>query len=636
MEWLAQACLSNALVATLLALLAAVAGTFVRRPALTHGLWLLVLIKLVTPPVAPVALLPAPAEMPPIAADALVDRLAEGTPVTDGDAVEEPAPGAPVEDRSITDAAVAPAGLGDPFQATRRWLLATWGAGALGWWGLAAWRIVRFRRSLNDAHPADAELRDQVELLAGRLGLKSCPRIAFVPGRIPPLVWSIGVPRLILPEALWATLEPEARESLLTHELAHLRRRDHWTRWLELWTGGLYWWLPVVWWARRALREAEEQCCDAWVVAARPEAARTYAHALLATLDFLSEPRPAVPLGASGIGHVSCLKRRMTMIVRAQTPKALSWRGRLAVLALGATLLPLTPTWAQREETPKDPPPAPEATPREDTSAPKPSVSPARERINEYRRALDRLVISDEHLKKQLDEALSQMEKAFDAGIMSEDGIRNALDRVRRDVDESLERIRLAQRERREADEEPKGREETPERRELLEKTRAEIRELQAKLRQAEGRLAALEGRPVPKIRAIEDFVRSRKVDPRAESPARSGGASRSVSPNPSEQPAAAPERRPTPGMPPREADGPRSDRAGRAAGPRGGDGRLENPPREDGGPRADTFSREPSARTPGVPEQRVRQLEEKLETLLKEMQSLKNELRGGDRQRSR
>src|SRR5262249_33691952 len=41
--------MSNALMATLLALLAAAAGRFCRRPALVHCMWLLVLLKLVTP-----------------------------------------------------------------------------------------------------------------------------------------------------------------------------------------------------------------------------------------------------------------------------------------------------------------------------------------------------------------------------------------------------------------------------------------------------------------------------------------------------------------------------------------------------------------------------------------------------------
>src|SRR5205823_2238744 len=54
--------------ATALALCAAVVGRFCKRPALTHGLWLLVLLKLVTPPLLPVSCLPSWAEPEPAAA----------------------------------------------------------------------------------------------------------------------------------------------------------------------------------------------------------------------------------------------------------------------------------------------------------------------------------------------------------------------------------------------------------------------------------------------------------------------------------------------------------------------------------------------------------------------------------------
>jgi len=43
----------------------------------------------------------------------------------------------------------------------------------------------------------------------------------------------------------------------------------------------LYWWCPLVWWAQRELREAEEECCDAWVLWALPGSAARYAHALV-------------------------------------------------------------------------------------------------------------------------------------------------------------------------------------------------------------------------------------------------------------------------------------------------------------------------------------------------------------------
>src|SRR5262249_54686718 len=157
-----------------------------------------------------------------------------------------------------------------------------------------------------------------------------------------------GRPLLLVPADLLAQLTREQQETLLAHELAHLRRRDHWVRGLEFLAMGLYWWHPVVWYARRALREAEEQCCDAWVVSLLPGAGKTYATAILETLDFLADSPPA-PLLASGIGQVSDLKRRLTMIMCATTPRALSWRSTVAVLALGLFALPLLPTVVQAQ-----------------------------------------------------------------------------------------------------------------------------------------------------------------------------------------------------------------------------------------------------------------------------------------------
>jgi hypothetical protein len=140
-------------------------------------------------------------------------------------------------------------------------------------------------------------------------------------------------------------------EAILAHELAHLRRRDHWVRRLELLVLALYWWHPAVWWARRELHEAEELCCDAWVVATLPGLAEAYAGALVETASFLSRTRCALPVGASGIGQTpSLLKRRVLMILEGTTPKELSRAGRCAVLALAAVLLPLWPTAGRGQE----------------------------------------------------------------------------------------------------------------------------------------------------------------------------------------------------------------------------------------------------------------------------------------------
>jgi hypothetical protein len=59
--------LSNAVAATVLALLAIAVSAVYRRPALVHGLWLLVLLKLVTPPLVFIPVVwPTTAEAPPL------------------------------------------------------------------------------------------------------------------------------------------------------------------------------------------------------------------------------------------------------------------------------------------------------------------------------------------------------------------------------------------------------------------------------------------------------------------------------------------------------------------------------------------------------------------------------------------
>src|SRR5262249_39840269 len=158
----------------------------------------------------------------------------------------------------------------------------------------------------------------------------------LVPGVLSPMLWPIGrAPRLLFPAKLLDQLDGEQRTTLLVHELAHYRRRDHWVRLMEAVALGLYWWHPVAWWARHALREAEEECCDAWVVWALAGAHRAYATALLQTVAFFSRARCSLPAAASGIGQVRHLRRRLTMIMQRKTPRSLSRAGLLAVLGLG-------------------------------------------------------------------------------------------------------------------------------------------------------------------------------------------------------------------------------------------------------------------------------------------------------------
>jgi hypothetical protein len=217
-----------------------------------------------------------------------------------------------------------------------------WLGVSLLWFGCTVHNSYRFQRLLRFARRAPASLQEQARTLAARMDLKDCPTVWLLPGAVSPMLWSMGgKPRLLFPKKLLDHLDREQRATLLVHELAHYRRGDHWLRFVEMLVVGLFWWHPVVWWARHELHEAEEHCCDAWVVWTLAGADRAYATALLQTVAFVSQSRCPLPAAASGIGQVRHLRRRLTMIMQGKTPRSLSWAGFLAILGLGVLLLPV-------------------------------------------------------------------------------------------------------------------------------------------------------------------------------------------------------------------------------------------------------------------------------------------------------
>ncbi len=193
-------------------------------------------------------------------------------------------------------------------------------------------------------------MQDEARALARRLGLGRCPEVWLLPGPVPPLVWAVGGrARLYFPRDLLRHLTPESRAALLIHELAHLRRRDHWVRALEWLATGFFWWYPLVWLGSRRLHAAEEECCDAWVVSEMPGAGTTYAGALLETVDFLADTPNADMLSpaAGAFGSTCSLKRRLTLIMSDGPSRSLSLPGRLALIGLALLLLPFGLTRAR-------------------------------------------------------------------------------------------------------------------------------------------------------------------------------------------------------------------------------------------------------------------------------------------------
>ena len=222
-----------------------------RRPGLRHALWIVVLLKLVTPPLFEVPIVPA------WQSDNLqpVSEL-ETVSVRDFGAAPPMSP-----NRSRTEVA-APNIRADhrPADSHRGWR-----------WVWNNDRADPRGRPGVKTSPAAAEERDerrtleQYRLAGGRTHGTSCraERLCGCGECSAALLMRRTGPLIVMPHCLAAELTDNELVCVMSHEIAHCLRRDHWMNLCSLIVAALCWWNPVAWWARRGLRIAREQCCDA-------------------------------------------------------------------------------------------------------------------------------------------------------------------------------------------------------------------------------------------------------------------------------------------------------------------------------------------------------------------------------------
>jgi len=326
MEQLLTLGLTNAVTAALMALAAAAIARFSRRPILWYALWLVVLIRFLVPPV--------------FAIDLVIPDLGRGPATSEAATV------------AVTGGQVALADGG--FSVTPLSLItAVWIAGALMMLGFAIAQSIQLRQILVASKPASDALASRVTEISRRLGLRRAPPAVEVDDRVPPMLWAfLGSARLILPTDLLNRLGPTETDTLLAHELAHLSRRDHWVRHVELAALALFWWNPVAWWATRRVRRAQELCCDQRVAELLPDSRRAYADTLVETARFLSGRQ--LPLGspARAMADMSQMKGRIQMIMTTESTRRLSLPIRLTAAAILLAALALTPVITAGPDTP--------------------------------------------------------------------------------------------------------------------------------------------------------------------------------------------------------------------------------------------------------------------------------------------
>ncbi len=346
-DFLIEATLSNLVVSTILAVIAWTLQRRVRSPALANLLWALVLIKMVTPPLVAIRVL----EVPSISSlsvqqaalsSALNPHMDLRSVELRGHSTDSENPVTRTSDTQVES------------------ISTTYGArsvklGLLVWLVVSAMlllvsaiRIIRFHWLLKASSRVDNDLSSALSSdVASQLGLGKYPRIFVTAANIAPFVWWMaGRSVIVVSSQATQELNETDLRLVITHEMAHIKRRDHWFRWLE-WIAliGL-WWNPVMWWARHQLRISEEMACDDLVLETAALEVNQYANSLLNMAELLASPAIRPPVVASAINSGGSLEKRLNMMIAETTwkvPAAL----RMAIVAVAACVFPLGFIYAQ-------------------------------------------------------------------------------------------------------------------------------------------------------------------------------------------------------------------------------------------------------------------------------------------------
>ena len=191
------------------------------------------------------------------------------------------------------------AGAAPKFEGFIRGFVLTWlvGVSALSLRLLLASRQVsRLRRS--GAETLGEYWTERIDRLRAALAISrpvSLVKSAMI--EVPTLIGWLR-PVILLPASSLTGLTPAQFETIIAHELAHVRRHDYLVNLLQNAVETLLFYHPAVWWVSNSVRVERENCCDDMALNVCGDRL-VYARAL-ATLEQLRSSPAALALGADG------------------------------------------------------------------------------------------------------------------------------------------------------------------------------------------------------------------------------------------------------------------------------------------------------------------------------------------------
>src|SRR6202012_662368 len=159
-------------------------------------------------------------------------------------------------------------------------------------------------------HEVSQEFKHKIEMFSDQIGIRRTVRL--VQSELVKVPVAVGwlKPVILLPMGILLQLTTEQLESILWHELAHIRRRDYLVNILQGLVETVFFFNPGLLWLSSLIRAEREACCDD-IVLSRTNRKANYLEALLA---FGNEDNSRMPLAMS-IGSGNELRDRLKRMI---------------------------------------------------------------------------------------------------------------------------------------------------------------------------------------------------------------------------------------------------------------------------------------------------------------------------------
>lgn len=157
--------------------------------------------------------------------------------------------------------------------------------------------IHRIRRTAIAA--ISSSWQKKLDRLAKRMGILRNVKLVESIRVHTPMVVGHFKPLILVPVGMLTGMNPEQIETILIHELAHIRRNDYLINLIQSVLEVIYFYHPAYWWIADKMHQEREHCCDDIAVAVCGNA-MLYARALTEVQARKYEKAPAMALAATG------------------------------------------------------------------------------------------------------------------------------------------------------------------------------------------------------------------------------------------------------------------------------------------------------------------------------------------------